>query len=394
MAKDRSDGPGRRGRKVRVDLRKNRENTSRDKAKWTRSYRDRTIEHEDAATGEHVRARGDLSRKRTVIVRDDGATPVEQLRGVVVRMRGLIAEVDDGRQRWACTVRRMLRTRQIDERHPIAVGDRVAFTRVELAGEQSRLVSEERELPEGVIEEVEPRTTTLVRHYDRRLQTVAANVDIALIVVSADQPTLRPHLIDRYLVAAHQGDMRPVICINKMDLDSEGLAAAVAERYRAIGYVVHPTSVTGNVGLDALREELRDKTTVLVGASGVGKSSLLNALDPNLALRIGTLTDLQRGRHTTTTASLLRWAFGGYVVDTPGMRQFDIAEIEPSELEAYFPEFRELVAKCQFPDCSHTHEAQCGIKAEVEAGRIFPERYESYVKMRGECEEKMRERYG
>ncbi len=393
MARERSEGPGRRGRKVRVDLRKNREKTSRNKTKWTRSYRDRTIEHEDAATGEHVRARGDLSRKRTVIVHEEGEAPAERLSGVVVCMRGLIAEVDDGRQHWACTVRRMLRTRQIDERHPIAVGDRVAFTPVALAGEQSRLVSEERELPEGVIEDVEPRTTTLVRHYDRRLQTVAANVDMALIVVSADQPTLRPHLIDRYLVAAHQGDMRPVICLNKMDLDADGVAAGVAERYRAIGYVVHPTSVTGNVGLDGLREELRARTTVLVGASGVGKSSLLNALDPNLALRIGSLTDLQRGRHTTTTASLLRWAFGGYVVDTPGMRQFDIAEIEPSELEAYFPEFRELVAKCRFPNCSHTHEAECAIKAEVEEGRVFPDRYQSYVKMRAECEEKKRQRY-
>lgn len=393
MAKDRSKGPKKKGRKIRVDLRKNREKAARDKAQWTRHYREDSVQHEDAAKEQSVRAKGELSRKRTVVVHDDSVAEQTWRNGLVVRMRGLIAEVDDGKQLWACTVRRLLRTRLIKERHPITVGDRVRFAPVEVAGEQSQQVSKDRELPEGVIEDVEARTTTLVRHYDRRLQVVAANVDLALIVMAADQPTLRPHLIDRYLVAVHSGDMRPVVCINKTDLDRDGFATTVAERYRRIGYKALLTCVIDGRGIDELRETLRDQTSVLVGPSGVGKSSLLNALDPNLSLRVGSLTDLQRGRHTTTTADLLKWAFGGYVVDTPGMRQFDIAEVEATEIEAYFLEFVDLISQCRFPDCSHTHEEGCAIKAAVQEGDVFQERYDSYCKMYEECRAKEKDRY-
>ncbi|MFQ5500961.1 MAG: ribosome small subunit-dependent GTPase A [Phycisphaerae bacterium] len=394
MARDPSKKPKKKyGKKIRVDLRKNREKATRDKSQWTRHHRDESVKSDDAVKSETVRAKGDLSRKRTII-EEAGESDASQLRdGIVVRMRGLIAEVDDGETVWACTVRRMLRTRLISERHPVTVGDCVRFLPVEQGGEQSRQVSEELNLPEGVIEQVAPRTTTLVRQYDRRQQAVAANIDIVLIVVSANNPTLRPHLIDRYLVAAHQGGMRPVVCINKADLDENGAAAAVAERYRGIGYESLLTSTVDARGLDALRATLRDKTSVLVGPSGSGKSSILNALDETLTLRVGSLTDLQRGRHTTTTASLLRWAFGGHVVDTPGMRQFDLTEIEPDELEAYFLEFVDLVADCRFPDCSHTHESDCAIKTAVESGGISYERYDSYCKMYEECREKQDEQY-
>ncbi len=394
MAKKRpSKGGGKKGRKVRVGFRKNREKTARDKDQWSRGFRDDDVKHEDADKSETVRAKGSLSRKRTIIEHDDEAgTPVLHT-GVVIHMRGLIAEVDDGSQLWACTVRRVLRTRLIQRRHPVTVGDRVGFSAVELAGEQSRLVSEDRDLPEGVIEAVEERTTTLLRQYDRRVQVVAANVDIALIVVAADQPTLRPHLIDRYLVAAHQGNMRPIVCINKMDLDVEGAARDVGQRYKRIGYTTLLTSVLDRPSLAALRDALKGQTSVLVGPSGVGKSSLLNALDPALSLRVGSLTDLQRGRHTTTTAGLLKWAFGGYVVDTPGMRQFDVAEIGSSELEAYFAEFVDLIPGCRFPDCSHTHEDDCAITTALDSGEVSPARYDSYVKMYEECQEKERERF-
>lgn len=388
MAKNRGQRPGKKPLKVRVDFRKNREKTARDKARWTRQHRDDSIEHQDAEKTESVRAKGTVSRKRTIVLRDESTGDQILCSGVVVRMRGLIAEVDDGGQRWACTVRGILRTRRIKERHPVTVGDRVRFSPVEIAGEQSRQISEEQALPAGIVERVEARKTALLRQYDRRLQVVAANVDIALIVVAVRQPTLRPHLIDRYLVAAHQGDMRPVICINKIDLDAESLSKPIAGRYREIGYVVLETSVVDRLGLNALRRLLRDQTSVLVGASGVGKSSLLNALDPKLSLRVGTMTDLQRGRHTTTTTSLLRWAFGGYVVDTPGMRQFDPATIKATELEAYFAEFVDLIPQCRFPDCSHTHEQDCAIKAAVAAGDISQQRYDSYCKMYAECKQK------
>ena len=202
---------GKRGKKVRVDFRRNQSKTARDKSAWTRGFRADDAGTEDARKSENVRAKGALSRKRTIVVGD--ADEAAWREGVVVAMRGLVAEVDDGKDVWACTVRRVLRSRRTGGRHPVSVGDRVRFSPVEVGGEESRLTSESRSLAEGVIEEVRDRTSTLVRHYDRRDQVIAANVDVAVITTAADRPTLRPHLIDRYLVAVHHGDMRPVVCI-------------------------------------------------------------------------------------------------------------------------------------------------------------------------------------
>jgi ribosome biogenesis GTPase len=282
-------------------------------------------------------------------------------------------------------VRRLLRTRLIEERQPITVGDKVRFAAARSAAQEPFTVIEGQELPSGVIEDVEDRDTVLVREYEHKRQVIAANVDAVVITVAAAQPPLRPHLIDRYLVSVHKGDMRPIICINKIDLDSDGMADGIAKRYRALGYRVLLTSLTTGQGLDMLRETLRDQTSVLVGPSGVGKSSLINALAPEMNLKVGTITDLERGKHTTTTARLLRWPFGGYVVDTPGMRQFELPGVEAPELEAYFAEFVDLIRDCKFPDCSHMHEAGCAVQAALAEGRITPERYESYCKMYEEC---------
>jgi ribosome biogenesis GTPase len=167
----------------------------------------------------------------------------------------------------------------------------------------------------------------------------------------------------------------------------------VVERYVKIGYTSLLTSIISGLGLDRLCDVLRGQTSVLAGPSGAGKSSLLNMLDPSLDLKVGTLSDLQRGRHTTTTARLLKWAFGGYVVDTPGLRQFDLAEIEPEELEAYFKEFGGLIPRCRFKNCTHVHETDCAVRAAVESGEIAPERHESYCRMHEECVAKRREKY-
>jgi len=376
---------GGRRRKIRIDFRKNRAKPKRDKGGLTRQFREGGSEVEDVHQGESVRAKGDLSRKRTVIVGDRPAGDAQLRQGVVTTLRGLVVEVDDGASLWGCSVRRLLKTRLIDERHPVTVGDRVRFRPVLIADSIGRAVSEEQHLPEGVIEEIDERRTVLARFYEHRVQVIAANVDIAVIVVSADQPTLRPHLIDRYLVAVHQGNMRPIVCINKADLDADGIAAAVVARYAGLGYRAILSCVPDGRGIDDLRVLLRGQTSALVGPSGVGKSTLLNAIEPGFSLKIGTLTDLKRGRHTTTTARLLRWSFGGYVVDTPGMRQFEPPAVEAQELEAYFVEFVDLIRLCKFQNCTHTHESNCAIKAAVDAGHISPERYDSYCKMFEEC---------
>jgi ribosome biogenesis GTPase len=386
MAPNSDDSPGKkRGRKVRVDFRKNREKVRRDKSEHTRQFRAGEPGSADAPASESVRAKGALSRRRTIIEDGDKGDDHPPGDGRVTAVRGLVVEVESQGRRWACTVRRVLRTRMIEERSPVAVGDAVQFSPVSAAGETSRLSCGDELLPEGVIESVAPRRTTLVRYYEHRSQVIAANVDTVVVTVAADQPTLRPHLIDRYLISIHQGDMRPVICINKADLDTDAAAAAVADDFSRLGYRAILTSVPRQRGLDDLRDAVRDITSVFVGPSGVGKSTLINALAPHLAREIGDLTDLHRGKHTTTTAQLLRWPFGGHVVDTPGMRQFELPPVAREELEAYFIEFVERVAHCRFADCSHVHEADCAIRAAVDAGDISPRRYGSYCKMYEEC---------
>ena len=389
---DENRPPRRPGRKVRVELRRNRAQPARGKGRYARRILGDEIEQEDAAQLQNIGGRSELSRKRTVVIRDEPETAGGLREGRVVALRGLYVDVEEGERRWSCTIRRMLRTRLIAERAPLAVGDIVRFRAVARVDEpDAGATAASKDPPEGVVEEVQPRRSVLTREYERRVQVVAANVDLAVIVVAADQPPLRPHLIDRYLVAIHRGGIEPLICINKMDLDASGFAASVGAAYENIGYRVlltcacRESGAATPSGLEALGELLRDRTSVLFGPSGVGKSSLINALDPDLCLKVGTLSDLQRGRHTTTTARLLRWRFGGYVVDTPGLRQFEPAGVAPGELEACFLEFVDLIHHCRFPNCSHTHEQDCAVKAAVETGSISIDRYESYCKMYAEA---------
>ncbi len=360
------------GKKVRVPFRRNRSKRTR-VTDWTRQAREAEGHEIDTQRTENVVAKGHLSRQRTIIVRDDGVTEEGFRPGMVVAMRGLYADVDDGRRIWHCTVRRVLRTRLISERHPVTVGDRVRF-RAETTAEDSA--------PEGVIEEVEPRSGQLQRRVGRRTQTIVANVDQAIVVSSAGEPLPKPHLIDRYIVSSHAGEITPVVCMNKADLDSNGSAKSLLDRYTRLGYVALLTSAVTGEGIDTLREVLKDKASVIAGQSGVGKSSLLNAVQPGLRLRVGDIiVQTQKGRHTTTTAGLLRLDVGGYVVDTPGIRAFDLSIVPQHELEALFLEFIPRVPQCKFADCTHTHETECAVKEAVENGEIHLERYESYIQM-------------
>jgi ribosome biogenesis GTPase len=207
-------------------------------------------------------------------------------------------------------------------------------------------------------------------------------VERVIIVVSAREPKFRPRLIDRYLVAAEYGELEAVICINKIDLDLEGSYEPSLEMYRSLGYPAIATSVTEGVGLDELRELLKDKMSVLAGQSGVGKSSLLSKIDPELdlkSIRISSKTG--KGQHTTKAASLLTLSFGGYVIDTPGIRQFSLWDVPAVDLAGSYPEIARLGQDCRFQPCSHVKEIDCAVKAALEAGDIFPTRYESYVSL-------------
>lgn len=372
MSSSSRKGKSKKGKKVRVAFRRNRAKPPRPKD-WTRLAKEAEGHELDAHDFEQLVAKGDLSRRRTIVVHEGGDIPPDLMRGTVVAMRGRYANVDDGERMLACTVSRVLRTRLIDERNSVTVGDSVGFRLASRDGHTAQ---------EGVIDFVGPRHGELCRRSGRRNQTIVANVDQAIIVASAAQPVPKPHLIDRYIVAALAGGVTPVICMNKIDLDSDGVAAAILARYEPLGYKTLAASASIGSGVDAVGATLKDKSSVIVGQSGVGKSSLLNAVQPGLKLQVGDINEqLDKGRHTTTTATLLKLDVGGYVVDTPGIRSFDMSAVPRNEYEAFFVEFADHVPHCKFPDCTHTHENGCAVKQAVEEGAIDNERYESYVRM-------------
>ncbi|MBI1827370.1 MAG: ribosome small subunit-dependent GTPase A [Planctomycetes bacterium] len=364
--------PDKRGRKVRVPFRRNRSSKARVKD-WTGKSRSAEHQAHNAPQTERVVAKGDQSRQRTIIVHDDPALRTDVLMGTVLAVRGLYADVDHEGATIPCTIRRILRTRRIDERSSVTVGDLVRFRIEESSDAASR---------EGAIEAVEPRHGILHRRSGKRTQIIAVNVDQAVIVSSANDPWPKPHLIDRYIVSALFGDIVPIICMNKIDLDVDDVAGSILDRYESLGYRTIRISAASGVGVNVLRDFLHGKSSVIAGQSGVGKSSLLNSVQPGLALKTAVISEQSgKGKHTTTTAILYGLTGGGYVVDTPGIRSFDMTLVPAQELEAYFVEFIDRVAGCKFPDCSHTHEEPCAIKDAVNAGEIHPDRYASYVEL-------------
>jgi ribosome biogenesis GTPase len=284
-----------------------------------------------------------------------------------LRVHGLqsVVETDDGRE-FRCAVRRLLKNLATQERSIVATGDRVWI----------------RPAPgdEGFIERVEPRHGLLTRASRGREHVLVANVDQVVFVMSLVEPALKPHLIDRYLASAEQGGIAPILCLNKADLIEHASVQPLIGFYEQLGVPTCLTSATTGSGIERLREKLRGRQTVFSGQSGVGKSSLLNAIEPELGLRVREVSETtQKGKHTTTTAELIRLKLGGWVVDTPGIRQFQLWDIIPQEVEGFFAEFRPFVPLCSFPDCSHTHEERCAVKDAVRRRLISPRRYTSYL---------------
>ncbi len=368
-------------KKIRVEMRKNRSKPPRQRD-WTRGFQQHGFAEEATVNDERVRAKGDLSRKRTIIQEEnpdqpDGQEAAEMpaadadtcLPGRVLRVHGLqsVVQAADGTL-YRCGVRRVLRTMHTDERSLVTTGDRVWF----LPAPES----------EGVIERVEPRHGVLTRASRGRTHVLVANVDQVVIVVSLVEPELKPHLIDRYLVSAEQGQIAPIVCLNKADLVDPVPYQRLVGMYSQVGIRTVLTSATTGQGIARLRDWLRGRQTVFSGQSGVGKSSLLNAIQPGLGLRVREVSETnQKGKHTTTTAELLELEFGGWVVDTPGIRQFQLWDLLPEELEGFFPEVRPLVPLCVYPDCTHTHEDRCAVKRAVDRRQISASRYLSYLGM-------------
>jgi ribosome biogenesis GTPase len=390
--------------KVRVELRKNRTKPPREND-LTRTFRADAGSADETKANERVRAKGDVSRYRTVVqdAGDASGMPAVDaagcVRGRVIRVHGLasVVEADDGRI-FRCAIRRLLKSLATDERSIVTTGDIVWIRpatedrgqRTEDRGQKaedsgsslSSVLCPLSSVLEGVIERVEPRHGVLTRASRRREQVLVANVDQVAIVVSLVQPDLKPHLIDRYLAAAQQGGLKPVLLLNKADLADPVELQPLVGGYAQLGIAVLLTSAHTGLGIGRLREQLRGRSTVFSGQSGVGKSSLLNAVQPGLGLAVKTVSEVNnKGRHTTTYAQLIKLESGGWVVDTPGVRQLQLWDVRPEEVEGYFPEFRPFVSLCNFPDCTHTHETGCAVKAAVTRRQISDRRFHSYLGM-------------
>lgn len=304
------------------------------------------------------------------------------LHGVVLSGTGGVWRIlgDDGRT-YEASLRGRLKhgTGEDEQVLKLAVGDRVV-----IAGGGGA----------HVIEVIEPRRSVLARREPGGRQgqrVVVANVDQVVVVFAAARPEPHPRMLDRFLVIAEANGLVARIVINKIDLVPEERARERFADYIVAGYPVHFTSVAARAGLDGLRDALGGRVSALSGPSGVGKSSLLNALYPGLDLRIGAISEsVNKGRHTTVGALLTPLPDGGFVADTPGLREVGVWGIAPSDLAPCFPEFRAVLGQCRFADCAHLAEPGCAVRELVSAGRVSRERYESYVRLYGELEEAQR----
>jgi ribosome biogenesis GTPase len=240
---------------------------------------------------------------------------------------------------------------------------------------------------QGVIEEIEPRQRTLSRlapnPHGAYEQIIIANADQVIIVLACASPEPRLGMLDRYLVICEKHTIPPLILVNKADLlPAEQIQAKFAP-YSDIGYPLLLVSAKSRLGLDALRQGLSGKISVLTGPSGVGKSTLLHALFPNYEPRFAEVRrQTQKGRHTTVVREMIPLPEGGFVADTPGLKALALWDIQPEELDGYFPEIRPLVSHCSFSDCTHLQEPGCAVRQAVEKGQIHPLRYQSYLRMR------------
>ncbi len=262
--------------------------------------------------------------------------------------------------------------------NPVAVGDRVRY-------EHDGAPTEEHP---AVIKEVLPRDNYLIRrstNLSRQSHVIASNLDQAVLVVSLMFPEIKLPFLDRILVTCEVYKVPVLIVLNKVDLyreEAPELVAAFRQIYEGAGYPVLETSARTGEGIDALRERCRDRINLFSGESGVGKSSVIKALDPSLDPKIGKISAAHlQGKHTTSLYEMYRLASGGFVIDTPGLRGFGLVDLEKEEISKYFPEMLAVMDDCRFVPCTHTHEPGCAVKAALEDGRISAERYNSYLGM-------------
>jgi len=301
------------------------------------------------------------------------------LTGRVIKITGLLYHVKLPDETVLCSVRQSVKDNAEFELSPVVVGDIVEIDR-------DANPPSEGELRAGVITEVKPRQTYFSKKKTTlkmdKVQIIAANVDQMIIVASVKSPAFKMRLIDRFMIAAMQGGTEPVVIVNKIDLEHDVDLQLAQRIYDSIGTSLILTSAKQRMGLGELKDALKDKESVFVGQSGAGKSSLLNAIQPGLSLKTGDVSEKTgKGKHVTTVVELFPLDFGGYVVDTPGLRALGLTGLEKKDIEQFYEEILEASQRCRFSDCHHKNEPDCAVKAAVEKGEIFRERYESYIKI-------------
>lgn len=300
------------------------------------------------------------------------------MKGRIVQSTGSWYEVavdQNGKQKIVnCRLPGRFRLNEQQQTNPVAVGDRVQI--------------EFNEDDTGTIVEIEERDNFIIRqstHKKQEAQILVANVDQAFTVQSIRKPRLKQGFIDRFLVTCEAYDITPALIINKKDLATKKDRQTLQHLnslYESLKYPVLITSIHDPKTLHPLKKKLVDKTSVFVGPSGAGKTSLLNAIDPEIERKVGKISDYsEKGRHTTTYSKLLPLSIGGYLVDTPGIREFGLVDIEDWELSLFFPEMLEPRQHCKFNNCTHSHEPGCGVMEAFEKGEIDPVRYQSYLSM-------------
>ncbi len=310
------------------------------------------------------------------------------LRGRIISIASEGILVDSEAKQYYCVLRGTLKKEKTEHKNLVIVGDFVHFERINDK--------------EGAITYVEPRHSILSRADNlsqRKKQLIAANIDSVLITTCVVNPPLKPSLLDRYIIAADKGGMEAIIVINKIDLLTnasfpEGLRENEKEvleelfkAYEQAGVPAIAVSSTTGEGMEQLAAAMKDKASVFSGQSGVGKSSLINALTGS-QLKTGDIVQrTQKGSHTTSTANLIPLPFGGWCIDTPGIKSFGVWDLQKDELLSYFPEIMKLGQQCKFPNCTHIHEPGCCIPQAVEEGIISPFRYLSYCSLHDELRE-------
>ncbi len=323
-------------------------------------FTDDTITEEKRAEKKLIE-KGKISNKRNLKLERGRILEVRSNYKCVVKM---------GDEEMSCTLGGRFKQVNFETKSIVAAGD---YVNIDVSGDPR-------------IEEIVTRANTLSRFSDNDFQIeiiIASNIDQVIITSSYKDPQLNLGMIDRYICAAKISNITPVICINKIDLaESLDDVKLMGSFYEKHGLKVIYTSVETGEGIKELKELLKDKDSVFSGHSGAGKSSLINKLQPDLKLRTAEISDYHRkGVHTTTRSRLLEWDFGGYLVDTPGIKTFGLHRKDKEKLKEIFPGLSALAAECKFFNCTHSHEKECGVKKAVENGSYPLSRYESYLRI-------------